>query len=92
MGVDTAMAPARKTTAEPPAMGLRGWWRDLANLSAVALVCLMFYQSQSNLWSLMREDRNATLHALQTLQDGQAETTKAIRSLARELHKAKGDE
>jgi hypothetical protein len=38
-------------------MGLKGWLNQVSNLTAVALVCVMFFQSQQKLWDQVKEDR-----------------------------------
>jgi len=45
------------TNGHVSSMGLKGVWAAMANLSAVALVCVMFYQSQGEQMRLAREDR-----------------------------------
>lgn len=60
---------APKPTEQPNGwtMGLKGAAAAIANLTAVALICVMFYQSQLDLRAAAREDRNAYRDELRTM-------------------------
>jgi len=76
--------------------GLQGWLKQFANLTAVGLICLMFWQAQQESYRLAREDRAMFHHELQVLHQNsrhQAEAfqqlTEAVKVLAEDLKQLK---
>lgn len=73
--------PEIADTAGRWSLGLRGWWSQAANLSAVAVVCGLLYLHQVEASKLAREDRALFREAVSTLREGQDRQWQATRSL-----------
>lgn len=97
MTAQTIQAEAIPAQAPSPhSMGLSGWAAVVANLSAVGLVCLMFWQSQTEQQRLAREDRAMFREVLTKLEDradkdrdAHRELAKAVRQLADEIRQGR---
>lgn len=70
-------------------MGLSGVWGQLANLSAVGLMCLLLYQSVQEQYRQARDDREMFRSELQRLQRGQEDTARALQEITAELRRLK---
>lgn len=66
-------------------MGLGGWTAQIANLTAVGLICLMFYQDRQESMKSTREDRALFRETIQKLSDASSEQWRAIRNLATQI-------
>lgn len=66
----------------PALLGLSGWVGQAANLTAVALVCVMFWQSQERLWEQVREDREMFAAQLDGLRADATRGREALDSLS----------
>jgi hypothetical protein len=64
-----------------PTMGLKGIWATLANLTAIALICVLFYQSEQESRRLAREDRALFRDELSRLHDDSRRQADAIQAL-----------
>lgn len=64
-----------------PDMGLSGWLRNLANVGAVTLICLMFYQDRHQALEAAKEDRRMFRQELDRFHAGQEKHGEAIRQL-----------
>ena len=73
------------TIKTPPSMGLNGVWGIVANMSAVALVCALFYMSFSEHLRLSREDRVMFRQVLATLEERAEKDRQTTRDSFREL-------
>lgn len=77
------------TTATEPktgwSMGLSSWAAQIANLTAVALICLMFYQDRQESLRLAREDRELFRESIKQLSETSAEQWRAIRALSTQI-------
>jgi hypothetical protein len=62
-------------------MGLRGAWATVANLTAIALICVLFYQSEQESRRLAREDRELFRQELQRLHEDSRRHSEAIQLL-----------
>jgi hypothetical protein len=79
-------------------MGVRGWAAQAVNVTAVALICLMFYQDRHEALKAATEDRNlyreelkaeraARAAEIATLNQTIGENTSAVKDLVREFRK-----
>ena len=62
-------------------MGLRGIWATMANLTAIALICVLFYQSEQESRRLARDDRELFRQELSRLHDDSRRQADAIKAL-----------
>jgi hypothetical protein len=62
-------------------MGLRGIWATIANLTAIALICVLFYQSEQESRRLARDDRTLFREELARLHEDGRRQADAIETL-----------
>lgn len=92
-----AQPPAEQQQPERWSMGLRGWVAQVANLTAVGVLCFLFYAAQQQQFAQQREDRQMFRQELAAQREQVARDSErqweAIRGLAEEikrLREAKG--
>jgi hypothetical protein len=64
-------------------LGLSGWLGQVANLTAVGIICLLFWQSQERQWEREREDRAAYAAQLEAMHRDAELDRKALLDLSR---------
>jgi hypothetical protein len=62
-------------------MGLRGRWGSVANLTAVGLICVLFYQGQQEAYRQAREDRQMFREEMRQVHEDSRRQGAAIESL-----------
>jgi hypothetical protein len=80
-----SMSPSSNTDKNN--MGLKGIWATIANLTAVALVCLLFYQSQQEMYKQNREERQMFRDELRAFHEDSNRQWEAQKSLTRSVEK-----
>lgn len=68
-------------------MGLKGVWANVANATAVGLVCMMFWVSFRSHLEQAREDRTIFREAIEKLSDNSDKQWRAIRSLSGDVRR-----
>ena len=67
-------------------LGLKDWWCQFANLTAVALVCLMFWRAQGEQFKQAHDDRIMFREELVRLHEDSMRQARALQRLADEIH------
>jgi hypothetical protein len=90
--ITTAVAAGAAAVAERSAMGLKGLWGQVASMSAVGLICLMFYLQFGEMMRAAREDRLLLREAMalvrqegERFRDQTRQETEASRDATRRL-------
>jgi septal ring factor EnvC (AmiA/AmiB activator) len=68
-------------------MGLKGIWAQIANMTAVLLICLMFYQSQNAAIDSAREERVNFREELRLLHRDSARKADELHGLTESIKK-----
>jgi hypothetical protein len=64
-------------------MGLRGVWAQIANMTAVALICVLFYEDRHAALEAAREDRQLFHTAIKDLREDGKQLWNAVREDSR---------
>ncbi len=64
-------------------MGIKGYLGQVANLTAVALICVMFWRSQDYVWQQAKEDRAMFTREVHVMQQEHERQREALEDLAR---------
>jgi hypothetical protein len=71
----------------PPAMGLKGLWAQIAQMGAIGLVMLMFYQDRHESLRVAAEDRQMFRQELKAQRDALDKLTDAVDKLAAQVNR-----
>jgi hypothetical protein len=90
-GLVAAAAEGAASGAQPPpSMGLFGMLAQVANMSAVTLICVMFYQQVGENSRMAREDREVFREAVGQLRRDSDRQWSAIKRLTESVERLAG--